>query len=151
MLLTTEARLRELHPEGLDAMRVAHSAAWAAVDPIILESCRLLVADLLADEPSRAWRSPAAVAAGLDEERVAALSDWRRDPRFTPDERAHFAFTEQFVTSVGNVSEAEVDALLEHRDPERVYAFIDALYLLEMTQRLDAVLRATLEAEERAP
>ena len=36
-----------------------------------------------------------------------------------PRRRAHLAFTEQFVTSVRHVSDADVDALLEHASPSR--------------------------------
>jgi alkylhydroperoxidase family enzyme len=65
-------------------------------------------------------------------------------PAFTPAERAHLAFTEQFVFSVGDVTKEQVDALLEHASAEDVHSFVAALYSVELTQRIDMVARVVL-------
>jgi alkylhydroperoxidase family enzyme len=59
-------------------------------------------------------------------------------------ERAYLDFTEQFVTSVGDISDAQVEALLAHDSPEDVYAFAGALYAAEMTRRVAVVSSAVL-------
>ena len=59
-------------------------------------------------------------------------------------ESAYLDFTEQFVTSVGTVSDGQVDALLAEDSPEDVYAFAGALYAAEMTRRVEIVSRAVL-------
>jgi hypothetical protein len=59
-------------------------------------------------------------------------------------ERAYLDFTEQFVTSVGNISDTQVEALLAHDPPEDVYAFAGALYAAEMTRRAEIVSEAVL-------
>jgi len=99
---------------------------------------------MLHDPAGCAWRSPKAAAAGLDDECALSVADWRDDARLSAADRAYLAFTEQFVTSVPHISPDEIEALLEHSDPERVYAFIEALYLMEMTERVDIVMRAAL-------
>ena len=73
-------------PEVLDAVLADHGAvhaeltaaweaAWDAVDPVLLELCRLRVAMLLGCAEELAARTPAAVAAGLDEDTIAVLAD----------------------------------------------------------------------------
>jgi hypothetical protein len=59
-------------------------------------------------------------------------------------ENAYLDFTEQFVTSVGTISDAQVDALLAEDSPEDVYAFAGALYAAEMTRRAEIVSKAVL-------
>ena len=59
-------------------------------------------------------------------------------------ERAYLDFTEQFVTSVGTISDAQVDALLAEDSPEDVYAFAGAIYAAEMTRRVEIVSNAVL-------
>ena len=46
---------------------------------------------------------------------------------------------EQFVVSVRDISDADVNALLEHASPEQVRSFVAALYAVEMGQRVDLV------------
>jgi alkylhydroperoxidase family enzyme len=148
VLPTTYPRLHELHPEGAEALAEFAAAAWAGTEPTMLELCRLRVAGMLENEPARRWRSDEARAAGLDSRKADAVDDWERSDLFTPSERAHLAFTEQFVISVSSVTEEQIDALLEHEPPDAVHAFISALYALEMSQRLDMVARATIGREE---
>jgi hypothetical protein len=62
----------------------------------------------------------------------------------TAREGAYLDFTEQFVTSVGTISDAQVDALLAEDSPEDVYAFAGALYAAEMTHRAEIVSKAVL-------
>ncbi len=57
----------------------------------------------------------------------------------TEQERACIEFTEQFVTSVSDVSQAQINRLLEFSSADEVYAFVHALYVVDMTRRLDMV------------
>src|SRR5689334_12199551 len=101
-------QLEALHPEGARALARLRSAAREATDPSLLELCGLRVAQLLGNH--------SAVIAGLpavDPEKAENLGDWDTSPLFTRAERAHLEFTEQFVTSVSDISSRQVDALLE--------------------------------------
>ena len=92
------------HPRVAASLAAAHVAAWAVVDPVVLELCRLRLAQLFGDAAESARRTPAAVAAGLDESMVRELPAWPRSPRFGPRERACLAFCEQFFVDVANVT-----------------------------------------------
>ena len=85
--------------------------------------------------------------ASVDRAKAENLYAWDSSPLFTPAERAHLAFTEQFVTSVRDVSADDVDALLEHASPAEVHSFVAALYVVELTQRVDMVARVVLAGE----
>jgi alkylhydroperoxidase family enzyme len=67
------------------------------MDPVILELCRLRVAQLVGCDSELAVRSRPAVDRGLTEEAVAELRSWPTAPRFDASTRACLGFTEQFV------------------------------------------------------
>lgn len=67
-----------------------------------------------------------------------------RPADLTEREGAYLDFTEQFVTSVGSISDTQVEALQAHDSPEDVYAFAGALYAAEMTRRVEIVSSAVL-------
>lgn len=76
------------------------------------------------------------------EARIDALltgGDLADDPAWTARDHAFVAFTDQFVFSVGHVTDEQVAALLEHETAERVYAFVNALYVIDLTHRLELV------------
>jgi alkylhydroperoxidase family enzyme len=136
MLPATFSRLKELHPEGSEELERLNAAAWASADPALLELCRLRIAQMLGNN---------AVLAEVDETKLAELGRWEASTAFTDAERAFLAFTEQFVISVSSITQAQVDALLEHASPEDVRSFTAALYAVELSQRLDMVATATFE------
>ncbi len=77
-------------------------------------------------------------------EAMLSRSGWTEPQGLGKRELAYLDFTEQFVTSVSTVSDGQVAKLLDHDPPEAVYAFIGALYALEMRHRLDLVSSAVL-------
>jgi alkylhydroperoxidase family enzyme len=115
------------------------AAAWSSTDPELLTLASLRVAEMLGGDPAAS-----AGAVAIDAHKRASLADWDSSPLFSSAERAHLAFTEQFVTSVRHVSDADVDALLEHASPEQVRSFVAALYAVELAQRVDLVARVVL-------
>jgi alkylhydroperoxidase family enzyme len=141
MPATTRSLLEQLHPDGARRLARLDAAAREVADRSLLELCRLRVAQLLHNAPVLRSDSSA-----VDPAKAESLGDWDRSPLFTPVERAHLAFTEQFVTSVGHVTREQVDALLEHAGADDVHSFVAALYVVELTQRLDMVARAVLPA-----
>ena len=139
------ALLRRLQPEATDALERAHDVAAATVpDPAVFELCRARTAELL-DHPA------AEVAPELqpDGTKRATLTDWRRSGAFTEKERAHLDFTEQYLMSVAALTDAHVDALLEHGSALDVHTFIVALYVTEFRMRLSLVASAVLGDDDR--
>lgn len=57
----------------------------------------------------------------------------------TEKEQAFIAFTEQFIVSVGTMDDEQVERLLQFASADEVYAFVNALYVTDMTQRLELV------------
>jgi hypothetical protein len=115
-----EERMRELQPEAAAALERAQGLAAEGVDGARLDVCRRQIeATLTGGEPP----DPAT----LD-----------------PLDRALAELSEQFAFSVGDISDAQVDALREHLDDAAVWAYVAAIYELDMGLRLDRVAAAVL-------
>jgi alkylhydroperoxidase family enzyme len=141
-------RLAAVAPDRVSALDMLHRSIWElAPDPATLELCRLRIARLLGSVEALRWRAEA-VTGVLDEDKVDALDEWESSARFDARERAYLDFTEQFVTSVRHIDDAQVAALCAHDTAADVCAFIDALYVLELTQRVDLVAAAVLREKE---
>jgi alkylhydroperoxidase family enzyme len=124
------------HPDVRTSLEVAWRAAWEVVDPVLLELCRLRIAILLDCPVEWAARTPAAVAAGLDENSVGELARWPTSPRFGRRERACLAFTEQFVIDVASLDDASAGAVRDELGEEGLVDFVNALLVVEQRQRL---------------
>jgi alkylhydroperoxidase family enzyme len=115
------------HPDVVQHLDDLHDAVWAAVDPVVLELCRLRIARLLGCAAEEEVRTPLAISAGLDEATIAELAAWPSSPRFGPRERACLAVCEQFVLDVAGA---------EQLGPEAFRNLVTALLVLEQRQRL---------------
>ena len=124
------------HPDVAAALNDAWRAAWTSVDPVLLELCRLRIAMLLGCGPELAARTPEAVAAGLDDERVATLARWPTSSLFGPTERACLAFTEQFVIDVAGLDDDTAGAVRDALGDQGLVDFVSALLVVEQRQRL---------------
>lgn len=140
-------RLAELQPDISQEFDKLRTTAWTVADPLILELCRVRLAQLLGDPDAAASRTAPAVAAGLREDKVAALTSWSTSPLFDDADRAFLAFTEQFNLAVSSTSDEDVAALTAHRSESEVGHFVMALYVVEMEMRLRMVARRVLRLE----
>jgi alkylhydroperoxidase family enzyme len=111
-------------------------AAWDVVDPVVLELCRLRIADLLGCEFEKSRRTQTAVSAGLDEAKIAELAAWPTSERFGPRDRACLAFCEQFVIDVAGMSDGLAAAVADQLGPQAFRDFVAALLVVEQRQRL---------------
>jgi alkylhydroperoxidase family enzyme len=143
-----DARLHSLQPDSASEWSNVREVAWDSTDPVRLELCRLRLASLLGCPTALRSRTPAALEAGLTEERVQALAEWPDSPLFDAADRAHLAFAEQFSISVPHVSDEQVETLLGHLTPEEVCAFVNALYVVELGMRLHMTASAIMTIEE---
>jgi alkylhydroperoxidase family enzyme len=115
------------------ALAATFDQSRATVDPLLLELAALSVAAMLR---SRVPRTPVLV----EPERAAAVPEWRGSDLFTERERACLALADQFVFAVGSVDDDLVAQALKHLQPAELYAFVNALYVLDVTERLELAL-----------
>lgn len=110
------------------------------VDPVVLELCRLRVAQLLGCTAELETRTPEAVAAGLTDEQVDQLAAWPSASCFDAAKRAALAFAEQFVIDPHGIAGPIRDELRAHFALPDVVALTEALALFDGFQRLQLVL-----------
>jgi hypothetical protein len=115
-------------PDVIAALDAAHGAARDAVDPAILEMCRLRVATLLGNTDELATE----LAADL----VGAIPLWPSSPLLTPAQRVCLAFTEEFVIDVASLSDATAQAVVEELGEQGYADFVNALLVIEQRQRM---------------
>ncbi len=123
------------HADVRQHLDEAWEAAWATVDPRLLELCRLRVAMLLGCGPELQART-AAASDTVSDELVEHLGDWPRSPRFGPSDRACLAFTEQWVIDVAGMDDATVAAVRDELGDQGLADFTSALLVIEQRQRL---------------
>ena len=123
-------------PAVLAGLEGAWDAAWAAVDPVLLELCRLRTAQILGCSAELSVRIPAAEAAGVTESMVSALINWPTAVDFGARERACLAYTEHYLMDVASLDDATVAAVSDHLGPEGLNNFVSALLVVEQRQRL---------------
>ncbi len=128
--------IRALHETGFAQLERTIDAAFAEADPECLELCRRRVAQLLRGSAEATPTSLTDRGIVLPAGKLAALDRWEDSTDLSADEKAHVALCEQFVTSVSHISDSEVQALRATRTEQEVYAFVSALYVIELAERL---------------
>jgi len=129
-------RTLRAHPHVAEHLRAAHDAAWSVVDPVLLELCRLRIAQLLGDEAELATRIATARDAGLGDEAIAELATWPTSARIDDRQRACLALCEQFVIDVANVTPDQTAAVTEAIGEQGLADLVSALLVVEQRQRL---------------
>src|SRR5262249_45594180 len=110
-------RLRELHPEGADALELMLERAWEAAPAGVAVSCRRRIRELIGAEAPAGGHDPAA--------------------------SAYLDLTEQCALSGSEVTDEQVDALRRLGGDRAAYDFVSALYVLDLSERLDLLAGAT--------
>lgn len=129
-------RVLAAQPQVAAQLAAAYEQAWTAVDPVLLELVRLRVAMMLGCSAELAERTPAAVAAGLDEATIAELPAWPTSARFGARERACLAYVEQWLIDVASMTDEDAAAVCEVLGADGLAAFSAALLVIEQRQRL---------------
>lgn len=142
-----------MHPALAADHRDLLAEVWrGTVDPRLLELCRLRMATLLGND--HAWsepRTPAAVAAGLDEGMVESLSRWPTDERFDPTTRLCLRLAEQYVIDVHGITDELVAELGEAIGADGVVTLTTALATWEISHRFDNALLTTPSPTSEEP
>jgi len=110
------------------------------VDPILLELCRLRIAQLLCCDAELAVRYAPARVAGLDEAKIAALVTWPTHPAYSPRERACLGFAEQFVVGPRGISDDAVASVTTHLTAAEMVALTEALAVFDGFMRFRLLL-----------
>jgi alkylhydroperoxidase family enzyme len=126
-------RVFGLRPDLYEPFRAFYATFWThdLLDPIVLELCRLRVAQLLRCRSEQQLRYEPALRAGLTEEQVAQLPRWPTEPMFSPAQRAALAFAEQFVIDVEGIDAQRRDTVVDHFSVAGLVALCEALALFD--------------------
>ena len=81
-----------------------------------------------------------AAAAGLDDEKVAQLSQWPSSPLFSAAERAALGFAEIYVIDPGAVTDAQCASVTEHFTPSEVAVLTTAIAVFDAMARFQVAL-----------
>ena len=139
---TPFARAFGVCPELLAKFEAFAELFWSRrpVDPVVLELCRLRIAQVLGCDAELAVRRAEARAAGLTEGRIATLDGWRDAPDFSAVERACLAFAEKFTLDPHGVTDADAAAVAAHLSPPEMVAFTEALAVFDGFTRFRLIL-----------
>lgn len=153
---TSLQRVTRLRPELDDLLQPFLAEAWAEGDAVVLELCRLRIATLHGDRVEAGRRTPAAVAAGLTEEMVAALPRYPAAACFTEHQRRCIAYAEQYVIDVHGITDLDADRVREAMTDAEFVGFTVALgqfdgigrlrLALDVDADVDGVVDARLDA-----
>ena len=129
-------------PAYAAAYRAVLTELWAqhAIDPVTLELCRIRVAQLLGCDEAAAERTPAAIAAGLDEELVARLAEWPTSERFDARLRACLGLAEQVLLDAQGVSDEQAANVIAAVGEAGFLVLTYACGLFETNQRARILL-----------
>jgi alkylhydroperoxidase family enzyme len=123
--------------------------AEQAIDPVLIELCRLRLALLLDCRSEQARRSRYAQAAGLTESRIEMLDRWVTSPAFSNREKICLEFTEQFLLAPDEITIGQRVALEETLGTAgAALEFAQAIHVFESYQRLLGTYGAVQEHSE---
>jgi alkylhydroperoxidase family enzyme len=110
-------------------------ASVARVDPVLIEVCRLRMAQLLDSDFDRSLRYQPAMAAGLTEAKIRDVGDYTTSALFSPSERLCLAFAELFVIQSSSITDEDVAHVQEAIGSEAFIYFVKALSVIDQLQR----------------
>jgi AhpD family alkylhydroperoxidase len=106
-----------LRPQLAAAVGAMNDAVFAStLDWRLHELLRMRIALINGCQTCLTWRSPEAVAAGVTEELLAGVADWRTSEAYTDVERLVLEFTEQFCGDSASIDDEMLARLSTHFD-----------------------------------
>jgi alkylhydroperoxidase family enzyme len=131
-----------LRPNLYEDFRRWSAVFWegCSLDPVLLELCRLRVAQLHDCQAELRLRYRPALEAGLDEAKIAALPRAATSPAFSELERDCLALAELFVADPHAISDEDAARVTDRLGPEGTVALVQALALFDGFARFRLVL-----------
>lgn len=120
-------------PDVAAALDAVHREAWAAVDPRLLELCRIRAAHLIGCTSEAAVVTPGS---GVGPDVAAQVAQWPTSSHFDARDRALLAWCEQFVIDVASLSDELVADVCDHLGADGLVDFTNAFLVVEQRQRL---------------
>lgn len=135
-------RVFALRKNLLEDFRSFYALFWEAhlVDPVILELCRLRIAQLHGCEAELRVRYQPALDAGLTEEKIAALADAGDSPLYSDAERACVALAELFAMDPHAITDADTARVVAVLGDAGTVALVEALALFDGFTRFRLML-----------
>jgi alkylhydroperoxidase family enzyme len=132
-------------PRYAAALADIETALWQqkVIAPLLLELCRLRIAQLLGCGVALVHRTPEAVAAGLDENLVSLLPQWPTDTSFSDQARVCLGYAEQLLIDAQGVSDEEADRVIDAVGQGGFLVLTYACGLFETTQRARLTIGST--------
>ncbi len=131
-----------LRPNLYAAFRDMHAVFFEQrlVDPVLLELCRLRIAQQLGCRSELQLRYAPARDAGLAESKIARLEHYALDPDFSPSERACLAFAERFSSDPHSIGDSHAAAVVAVLGEEGAVGLLFALALFDGFARFRIML-----------
>ncbi len=105
-------------PELAKAVGMMDAAVAASpLDPRIHELVRMRVAQINDCTVCLAWRTPAAVAAGMTDELLGSVADYAAATGYSPTEKVAIEYAERFSTNSAGIDDAFMARLAAHFEP----------------------------------
>jgi alkylhydroperoxidase family enzyme len=135
-------RLVNHRPRYAAALADVEATLWLqeVVSPLLLELCRLRIAQLLGCGVALVYRTPQAITAGLDESLVDSLAHWPTDERFSDQQRICLSYAEQLLMDAQSISDGEADRVIDAVGQGGFLVLTYACGLFETTQRARLLL-----------
>ena len=131
-----------LLPEAYARHKALVDHIWrpGLIDPVVLELCRLRVAQVIRSPRDLEARTPAAAAAGLTEDKISRLSLWPTASDYTAAERAALCFAEMYVIDPGSVTDAMTEDVKAHFTPSEVAVLTTGIAVFDAIARFQVAL-----------
>lgn len=135
-------RVFSLRPNLLEDFRRFYALFFeaGALDPALLELCRLRIAQIHGCEAELRVRYRPAQEAGLDEAKIAALADAERSPLYGEAERAAIALAELFTVDAHAITDADAARVVRALGEPGTVALVEALALFDGFTRFRLML-----------
>lgn len=116
-----QEQLAAMHPESTLKLTRLNQLSRETTDVELLDLCSSYIDTMLRDLP---WQPP--------------------NP-LTDREKTFLNFAEQFMMAVSAIEDQQVAALMKYASADEIYCFVNALYVVDMTLRLNLVIGRVLK------
>ena len=125
-------------PEYYELFLHDYNKALRNLDPVLVELCRLRIAQMVESAFDSSLRYTPAIEAGLTEDKLAELTDYPTSPKFDERERTVLEFTEQWVVQSSGITDDDADRVQQVITPEQFMYLCKALSVMDQFARANS-------------